>query len=104
MAGESLPSSHSERIGGPLARGCYRAVQARTAEHREMSRRRDRSFVSASGCGICSTYALPDFAVQASDRVARVHDSCSPTLAGARTLMREVDELPGRPAAPEWPS
>ena len=38
------------------------------------------------------TYALPYFAVQARIELARVHLALA-DLAGARTLMREVDEL-----------
>ena len=38
------------------------------------------------------TYALPYFAVQARIELARVHFALA-DLAGARTLMREVDEL-----------
>ena len=49
------------------------------------------------------TYALPYFAVQTRIELTRVHVALA-DLAGARTLMREVDELlRRRPASEPWP-
>ena len=51
-----------------------------------------QQLVSAQRLRPLLTYALPYFAVQARIELARVHFALA-DLAGARTLMREVDEL-----------
>ena len=51
-----------------------------------------RELVSAQRLRHLLTYALPYFAVQARIELTRVHLALA-DLAGARTLMREVDEL-----------
>ena len=51
-----------------------------------------QQLVSAQRLRHLLTYALPYFAVQARIELARVHLALA-DLAGARTLMREVDEL-----------
>jgi LuxR family maltose regulon positive regulatory protein len=67
-------------------------VQARTAMHRGDVRAARRELVSAQRLRHLLTYALPYFAVQARLELARVHFAVA-DLAGAKTLMREVDEL-----------
>jgi LuxR family transcriptional regulator, maltose regulon positive regulatory protein len=68
------------------------AVQARTAMHRGDVRAARRELVSAQRLRHLLTYALPYFAVQARLELAHVHFAVA-DLAGAKTLMREVDEL-----------
>jgi LuxR family maltose regulon positive regulatory protein len=68
------------------------AVQARTAMHRGDVPAARRQLVGAQRLRHLLTYALPYFAVQARIELIRVHLALA-DLAGARTLMREVDEL-----------
>ena len=68
------------------------AVRARAALHRGDVPAARRELVSAQRLRHLLTYALPYFAVQARIELARVHLALA-DLAGARTLMREVDEL-----------
>ena len=68
------------------------AVQARTALHRGDIAAARQELVSAQRMRHELTYALPHFAVQA--RIELAHACIALTdVAGARTLMREVDEL-----------
>jgi LuxR family maltose regulon positive regulatory protein len=68
------------------------AVRARTALHRGDVPAARQQLVNAQRLRHLLTYALPYFAVQARIDLARVHLALA-DLAGARTLMREVDEL-----------
>ena len=68
------------------------AVQARTAMHRGDIPVARLQLVRAQRLRHLLTYALPYFAVQARIELARVHLALA-DLPGARTLMREVDEL-----------
>jgi LuxR family transcriptional regulator, maltose regulon positive regulatory protein len=68
------------------------AVQARTAMHRGDVPAARRELVTAQRQRHLLTYALPYFAVQARIELARVHFALADPE-GARTLMREVDEL-----------
>ena len=68
------------------------AAQARAAMHRGDVPAARRELVTAQRLRHLLTYALPYFAVQARVELARVHLALA-DLAGARTLMREVDEL-----------
>ena len=68
------------------------AVQARAAMHRGDVPAARRELVSAQRLRHLLTYAMPYFAVQARIELTRVHLALA-DLAGARTLMREVDEL-----------
>ena len=68
------------------------AVQARVAMHRGDVLVARQQLVSAQRLRHLLTYALPYFAVQARIELARVHFALA-DLAGARTLIREVDEL-----------
>ena len=68
------------------------AVQARVALHRGDVPAARRELVSAQRLRPLLTYALPHLAVQARIELTRVHLALA-DLAGARTLMREIDEL-----------
>jgi LuxR family maltose regulon positive regulatory protein len=68
------------------------AVQARTALHRGDVPAARRELISAQRLRHLLTYALPHFAVQARIELAQVHVALA-DLAGARMLMREVEEL-----------
>ena len=68
------------------------AVQARAAMHRGDVPAARRELVTAQRLRHLLTYALPYFAVQTRIELTRVHVALA-DLAGARTLMREVDEL-----------
>jgi len=77
-----------ESYATPLA--C--AVQARTAMHRGDVAAARQQLVGAQRLRHLLTYALPYFAVQVRIELIHVHLTLV-DLAGARTLMREVDEL-----------
>jgi LuxR family maltose regulon positive regulatory protein len=68
------------------------AVRARVALHRGDAAAVRQELVAAQRLRSLLTYALPHFAVQARVELIRVHLALA-DLAGARTLMREVDEL-----------
>ncbi len=68
------------------------AVQARAAMHRGDVPAARRDIVTAQRLRDLLTYALPYFAVQARIELIRVHFALA-DVAGAKTLMREVDEL-----------
>jgi LuxR family transcriptional regulator, maltose regulon positive regulatory protein len=68
------------------------AAQARAAFHRGDVPAARRQLVSAQRLRPVLTYAIPYLAVQARLELARVHFAVA-DLAGAKTLMREVDEL-----------
>jgi LuxR family maltose regulon positive regulatory protein len=68
------------------------AVQARLALHRGDAAAARRELVSVQELRPLLTYAIPHLAIQVRVEFIRVHLALS-DLAGARTLMREVDEL-----------
>jgi LuxR family transcriptional regulator, maltose regulon positive regulatory protein len=68
------------------------ALQARAAMHRGDVPAARRQLVNAQRLRPLLTYALPYLAVQARIQLARVHLALADT-AGARTLIREVDDL-----------
>ncbi len=68
------------------------ALRARAAMHRGDVPAARRELVSAQHLRPLLTYALPYLAVQARIELARVHLALA-DLPGARTLMREVDDL-----------
>ena len=68
------------------------AVQARLALHRGDVPAARRELVSAQRLRPSSTYAFPHLAVQARIELIRVHLGLA-DMAGARTLMREIDEI-----------
>jgi hypothetical protein len=78
--------------GKATPRPLVSAVRARTAMHRGDVPAARQELVSAQRLRPLLTYALPYFAVQARIELIRVHLALA-DLAGARTLMREVDEL-----------
>ncbi len=69
-----------------------RTVQARAAAHRGDVPAARQHLISAQGLRSRMTYAMPHIAVQARIELARVHLGLADT-AGARTLMREIDEV-----------
>ena len=68
------------------------AVQARLALHRGDIPAARRELISAQELRPLLTYALPYLAIQFRIELIRVHLALS-DMAGARTLMREVDEV-----------
>jgi LuxR family maltose regulon positive regulatory protein len=68
------------------------AVQARAALHRGDVLAARQQLVSAQRLRPVLTYAIPHIAVQARIELTRVHLALADT-AGARTLMREIDQL-----------
>jgi LuxR family transcriptional regulator, maltose regulon positive regulatory protein len=68
------------------------AVQARVAVHRGDIAAARQELVTAQRARLISTYAIPHLAVQARIELIRVHLALA-DLAGARTLMREIEEL-----------
>jgi LuxR family transcriptional regulator, maltose regulon positive regulatory protein len=68
------------------------AVQARVAIYRGDVAAARRGLVTAQRLRPLATYAIPHLAVQARIELARVHFAMA-DLAGARTLMREIDEI-----------
>jgi LuxR family transcriptional regulator, maltose regulon positive regulatory protein len=71
------------------------AVQARAALHRGDVRAARRDLINALRLRPLLTYAQPHWAVQLRIALIRVHLALS-DLAGARTLMREIDEILNR--------
>jgi LuxR family maltose regulon positive regulatory protein len=68
------------------------AVRARAAMHRGDVAAARRDLIGAQHLRSLLTYALPHLAVQARIELARVHLALA-DLAGARTLLREVDDM-----------
>jgi LuxR family maltose regulon positive regulatory protein len=68
------------------------AAQARVALHRGDTQAAQQQLVNAQRVRHLLTYAVPYLAVQARLELARVHLALA-DLAGARTLMQEVDEV-----------
>jgi LuxR family transcriptional regulator, maltose regulon positive regulatory protein len=68
------------------------AVRARAAMHRGDVAAARRDLVTAQRLRPLATYAIPHLAVQARIELARVHLALA-DVAGARTLMREIDEI-----------
>ena len=71
------------------------AVHARVAVHRGDHEAARRELVGAQRLRSDLTYALPYLAVQTRVELVRVHIALA-DVAGAKTLMREIDELLGR--------
>ena len=92
LAGQAAAVLRRAGIEESYATPLVCAVQARTAVHRGDVPAARQQLVSAQRLRPLLTYALPYFAVQARIELARVHFALA-DLAGARTLMREVDEL-----------
>ena len=92
LAGQARAVLRRAGIEESFATPLICAVQARTALHRGDVPAARRDLVSAQHLRPLLTYALPYFAVQARIELARVHLALADP-AGARTLMREVDDL-----------
>ena len=92
MAGQADTALRGAGIEESYATPLVSAVRARTAMHRGDVPAARQHLVSAQRLRHLLTYALPYFAVQTRIELARVHLALA-DLAGARTLMREVDEL-----------
>jgi len=92
LAGQGAAVLRRAGIEESYASPLVSAVQARTAMHRGDVPAARRHLVSGQRLRHLLTYALPYFAVQARIELARVHLALA-DLAGARTLMREIDEL-----------
>jgi LuxR family transcriptional regulator, maltose regulon positive regulatory protein len=92
LAGQAVAVLRQARIEESYATPLVCAVRARTAMHRGDVPAARQQLVIAQRLRHLLTYALPYFAVQARIELIRVHLALS-DLAGARTLMREVDEL-----------
>ncbi len=81
------------QVGMETLLGC--AVQARAAFHRGNIPAARQQLVGAQRLRPLMTFAIPHLAVQARIELARVHVALA-DVAGARTLMREIDELLNR--------
>ena len=92
FAGQARNALRQAGIEESYATPLVSAVQARTALHRGDAPAARQQLVSAQRLRHLLTYALPYFAVQARVELTRVHLALA-DLAGARTLMREIDEL-----------
>jgi LuxR family transcriptional regulator, maltose regulon positive regulatory protein len=92
LAGQAGAVLRRAGIGESYATPLVSAVQARTALHRGDVVAARQALASAQRTRHLLTYALPHLAVQARIELVRVHLALA-DLAGARTLMREVDEL-----------
>ncbi len=92
LAGQARAAMRRAGIEESYATPLVSAVQARAALHRGDVPAARQELVTAQRLRHLLTYALPYFAVQARIELARVHLALA-DLAGARTLMREIDEL-----------
>jgi LuxR family transcriptional regulator, maltose regulon positive regulatory protein len=92
LTGQAFAVLRRGRIGDSYATPLVCAVQARAfLHHGDISAAR-QELVSAQRKRPVLTYALPYLAVQARIELARAHLALA-DLAGARTLMREIDDL-----------
>jgi LuxR family maltose regulon positive regulatory protein len=92
LAGHARTVLRQGRIEEGYATPLVCAVHARTALHRGDLPAARQELSNAQRSRPVLTYALPHLAVQARIELARVHLALA-DLAGARTLMREIDEL-----------
>ena len=92
FAGQARAVLRGAGIEDSYAAPLVSAVQARVAMHQGDVAAARQQLVSAQRLRSLLTYALPYFAVQARIELARVHLALADP-AGARTLMREIDEL-----------
>jgi len=92
LADQARSVSRRAGIEESYATPLVSAVRARTAMHRADLHAVHQELPSAQRLRHLLTYALPQFAVQARLELARVHLALADP-AGARTLMREVDDL-----------
>ena len=92
LADQARSVSRRAGIEESYATPLVSAVRARTAMHRADLHAVHQELPSAQRLRHLLTYALPQFAVQARLELVRVHLALADP-AGARTLMREVDDL-----------
>ena len=92
LAGQARAVLRRAGIEDSYATPLVCAVQARAPCTGEMLPAARQELVSAQRLRHLLTYALPYLAVQARIELTRVHLALA-DLAGARTLMREIDEL-----------
>jgi LuxR family transcriptional regulator, maltose regulon positive regulatory protein len=92
FAGQARTALRQARLEESYLTPLVCAVQARTALHRGDVPAARRDLVNAQRLRPLLTHALPYLAVQARIELARVHLALA-DLEGARTLMREVDEV-----------
>ena len=92
LASQALTALRQRGTEQSYVTSLVRAVQARMALHRGDVPAARQELVSAQRLRPELTYALPHLAVQARIELARVHLALA-DLSGARTLMREIDEL-----------
>src|SRR5690348_2200847 len=92
LADRALSTLRQAGIEGSYATTLVRAVAARVALRRGDVQTARQHLVSAQRTRSLLTYALPHMAVQARIELIRVHLALG-DLAGARTLMQEVNEL-----------
>jgi LuxR family maltose regulon positive regulatory protein len=92
LADQARSVLHRAGIEESYATPLVSAARARTAMHRADLHAVHQELASAQRLRHLLTYALPHFAVQARLELARVHLALADP-AGAKTLMREVDDL-----------
>jgi LuxR family maltose regulon positive regulatory protein len=92
MADQASAVLHRVGIDESYAKPLVCAVRARVALHGGDAPAARQELVSAQRQRHLLTYAMPQLAVQARIELVRVHLALA-DLAGARTLMREIDEL-----------
>jgi LuxR family maltose regulon positive regulatory protein len=92
LAGQARTALNRARLQEGYVTPLVCAVHARAALHRGNLPAAQRELVSAQRLRSLLTYALPHLAVQARIELIRVYLGLA-DLAGARTLMREIDEL-----------
>ncbi len=92
LAGQARSVLRRAGIEESYATPLVSAVQARAAIHRGDVPAARQQLISAQRLRHLLTYALPYLAVQARMELVHVHLALA-DLAGARTLMREIDEL-----------
>jgi LuxR family transcriptional regulator, maltose regulon positive regulatory protein len=92
LAGQARAALRRAGIEDSYATPLVCAVRARTAWHRGDVRAVRQELASARHPRSALTYALPHLAVQARLELAEIHIAIADT-AGAKALMREVDEM-----------
>jgi LuxR family transcriptional regulator, maltose regulon positive regulatory protein len=92
LAGQARTALRRAGIEESFATPLICALRARAAMHRGDAAAARRELVDAQRLRPLLTYALPYLAVQARIELARVHLALA-DQAGARTLMREVDDV-----------
>jgi LuxR family maltose regulon positive regulatory protein len=92
LAGEAAAVRRRAGIEDSYASPLVSAVQARVAMHRGDTAAARRELVSAQRLRPLLTYAIPYLAVQARIELTRVQLALA-DIAGARTLMREIEGL-----------